>query len=85
MKKKQLTPKLLKVWKWFLLTFNTDQRFKAAHKHLVKALFSFENMESHGEAIKLIFRQLITWTLHKEGITFLELFGGIVTSFEAQL
>jgi hypothetical protein len=23
----QLTPKLLKVWRWFLLTFNTDQRF----------------------------------------------------------
>jgi hypothetical protein len=28
------------------------QRFKVAHKPLVKALFSFENMESHGELIK---------------------------------
>jgi hypothetical protein len=28
------------------------QRFKAAHKPLVKALSSFENMESHGELIK---------------------------------
>jgi hypothetical protein len=27
------------------------QRFKAAHKPLVKALSSFENMESHGELI----------------------------------
>jgi hypothetical protein len=32
------------------------QRFKVAHKPLVKALFSFENMESHGEPIKLILR-----------------------------
>jgi hypothetical protein len=28
------------------------QRFKAAHKALVKALSNFENMESHGELIK---------------------------------
>jgi hypothetical protein len=28
------------------------QRFKATHEPLVKALFSFENMESHGEPIK---------------------------------
>jgi hypothetical protein len=32
------------------------QRFKAAHKPLVKALSSFENMESHGELIKPILR-----------------------------
>jgi hypothetical protein len=32
------------------------QRFKAAHEPLVKTLFSFENMESHGELIKPIFR-----------------------------
>jgi hypothetical protein len=31
------------------------QRFKAAHKPLVKALSSFENMESHGEPIKPVF------------------------------
>jgi hypothetical protein len=36
------------------------QRFKATHKPLVKALFNFENMESHGELIKLVLRQLIT-------------------------
>jgi hypothetical protein len=30
------------------------QRFKVAHKPLVKALFSFENMESHGRSIKLV-------------------------------
>ncbi len=36
------------------------QRFKEAHKPLVKALFSFENMENHGESIKLVFHQLIT-------------------------
>ncbi|KAH9575309.1 hypothetical protein CY35_01G105500 [Sphagnum magellanicum] len=53
------------------------QRFKVAHEPLVKALSSFENMESHGEPIKLIFRQLITWTLPKEGITLLKFFGGI--------
>jgi hypothetical protein len=46
------------------------QRFKAAHEPLVKALSSFENMESHGESIKLVFRQLITWTPPK-GITLL--------------
>jgi hypothetical protein len=32
------------------------QRFKATHEPLVKTLFSFENMESHGEPIKSIFR-----------------------------
>jgi hypothetical protein len=32
------------------------QRFKAAHKPLVKALFCFENMESHDELIKPILR-----------------------------
>jgi len=61
------------------------QRFKAAHEPLVKALFSFEKMESHGEPIKLVFHQLITWTPPKEGITLLELFGGIGTSLEALL
>jgi hypothetical protein len=59
------------------------QRFKAAHEPLVKTLFNFENMESHGEPIKPILRQLITWTLLKEGITLLELFGGIGTNLEA--
>jgi len=38
------------------------QRFKVAHKPLVKALSSFESMESHGKPIKPLFRQLITWT-----------------------
>jgi len=40
-------------------------------------------MESHGKLIKLILRQLITWTLPKEGITLLEFFGGISTSLKA--
>jgi hypothetical protein len=35
------------------------QRFKAAHEPLVKALSSFENMESHGEPIKLVLHHLI--------------------------
>jgi hypothetical protein len=35
-------------------------RFKTTHEPLVKALSSFENMESHSELIKLILRQLIT-------------------------
>jgi hypothetical protein len=35
------------------------QRFKVAHKPLVKALFNFENMESHDESIKLVFRHVI--------------------------
>ncbi len=61
------------------------QRFKAAHEPLVKALSSFENMENHGEPIKLILCQLITWTPPKEGITLVELFGGIGTSLEALL
>jgi hypothetical protein len=46
---------------------------------------SFENMENYGELIKLVLRQLITWTAPKEGITLLELFGGIGTGLEALL
>jgi hypothetical protein len=61
------------------------QRFKAAHEPLVKALSSFENMENHGQSIKPILHQLITWTPPKEGITLLELFGGIDTGHEALL
>jgi hypothetical protein len=52
---------------------------------LVKALSSFEKMESHGEPIKLVLYQLITLTLPKEWITLLELFGGIGIGFEALL
>jgi hypothetical protein len=61
------------------------QRFKVAHKPLVKALSSFESMESHGESIKPLLRQLITWTPPQEGITLLKLFGGIGTGLEALL
>ncbi len=61
------------------------QRFKVAHKPLVKALSSLESMESHGEPIKPLFRQPITWTPPKEGITLLELFGGISIGLEALL
>jgi len=61
------------------------QRFKVAHKPLVKVFSSFESMESHGEPIKPLLRQLITWTPPKEGITLLELFGGIGTGLEALL
>jgi hypothetical protein len=61
------------------------QRFKVAHEPLLKALFSFENMESHGELIKLVLCQLITSTLRKEGITLLELFGSISTGLETLL
>jgi hypothetical protein len=42
-------------------------------------------MESHGEPIKPVLRQLITWTSPKEGITLLELFGGIGTGLETLL
>jgi hypothetical protein len=42
-------------------------------------------MESHGEPIKPVLCQLITWTPPKEGITLLKLFGGIGTSFKALL
>jgi hypothetical protein len=61
------------------------QRFKVAHEPLVKALSSFENMESHGELIKLVLHQLITWTPAKEWITLLELFGGIGIGLETLL
>ncbi len=61
------------------------QKFKVAHKPLVKALSSFESMESHGKLIKPLFRHLITWTPPKEWITLLELFGGIGIGFEALL
>jgi hypothetical protein len=46
---------------------------------------NFENMESHGESIKLVLRQLITWTPPKEGITLLEFFGVICIGFKALL
>jgi hypothetical protein len=42
-------------------------------------------MESHGEPIKPILCQLITWTPPKEGITLSKFFGGIGTSLEALL
>jgi hypothetical protein len=61
------------------------QKFKAAHERLVKALSSFENMESHGKLIKPILCQLITWTPPKEGITLLKIFGGINIGLEALL
>jgi hypothetical protein len=61
------------------------QRFKVVHKPLVKTLSSFESMESHGEPIKPLLCQLITWTPPKEGITLLELFSGIGTGLEALL
>jgi len=61
------------------------QRFKVAHEPLVKTLFNFENMENHRELNKLVFHQLITWTPPKEGITLLELFGGIGTCLETSL
>jgi hypothetical protein len=34
------------------------ERFKAAHEPIVKALFTFENMESHDKLIKPILHQL---------------------------
>jgi hypothetical protein len=61
------------------------QRFKVARKPLVKTLFNFEKMESHGKLTKPVLRQLITWTLPKEGITLLEFFGGIGVGLKALL
>ncbi len=60
-------------------------RFKATQEPLVKVLSSFENMEIHGESIKPVLHELITWTSPKEGITLLELFGGIGTGLKALL
>jgi hypothetical protein len=42
-------------------------------------------MESHGESNKPLFHHFIIWTPPKEGITLLELFGGIGTGLEALL
>jgi len=42
-------------------------------------------MQNHGELIKPILRQLITWTLPKEGITLQKFFDGIGTNLEALL
>jgi hypothetical protein len=61
------------------------QRFKITRQPLVKILSNFENTENHGESIELVFHYLITWTLAKEGITLLKLFGDIGTSLEALL
>jgi hypothetical protein len=52
---------------------------------MAKTLSSFENMVNHGKSIKPILHQLIIWTSPKEGITLLELFGGIGTSLKALL
>jgi hypothetical protein len=48
-------------------------------------LSTFENIESHGKPNKPVHHQLITETPPKEGITLLELFGGISISLEALL
>jgi hypothetical protein len=61
------------------------QRFKVAHKPLVKTLSSFKSMESHGKLIKPLLCQLITWTPPREGITLLKLFGGIGIGLETLL
>jgi len=61
------------------------QRFKATHEPLVKTPSSFENIKSHGESIKPVLHQLITWTPPKEGITLLNFFGGIGASLKALL
>jgi hypothetical protein len=61
------------------------QRFKAAHEPLVEALFSFENIESHGEPIKPVLRWLITWTPPKEAITLLDVFSGTGIGLKALL
>ncbi len=42
-------------------------------------------MKSHGKPIKPLLRQPVTWTPPKEGITLLELFGGIGIGLEALL
>jgi hypothetical protein len=42
-------------------------------------------MENHGEPIKPIFCELITWTPPKESITLLQLVGGIGTRLKALL
>jgi hypothetical protein len=60
-------------------------RLKVTQEPLVKAQSNFESMESHGEPIKPVLRQLITWTPAKEGITLLKFFGGTSTNFEALL
>jgi hypothetical protein len=60
-------------------------RFKVDHEPLVKTLFNFLNMESHGKPIMPIFCQPITWIPPKERITLLELFGGINTGLKALL
>jgi hypothetical protein len=44
------------------------QGFKLTHEPLVKALSSFENMESHREPINPVFCQLITWTHIRRGL-----------------
>jgi hypothetical protein len=60
-------------------------KVQGSPRALGKTLSSFENMESHGKPIKPILRELITWTLLKEGIALLGLFGGIGTGLEALL
>jgi hypothetical protein len=42
-------------------------------------------MENHGKPIKLVLRQLITWTPPKEGLTLLKFLGVIGTGLEALL
>jgi hypothetical protein len=61
------------------------QRLKAAHGPLVTAMQIFESMKSNGEPIQPLLSRTVTWTPPKDGLTLLELFGGISTGLEALL
>jgi hypothetical protein len=55
------------------------QRLKVAHYPLVTTMHKCEAMESNGEPIQPLLSKVVTWTPPKDGITVLELFGGIST------
>ncbi|CAM6082409.1 unnamed protein product [Calypogeia fissa] len=61
------------------------ERLRAAHGPLVAAMHQCEGLTSHGQPITPILSTPITWTPSPDGITLLELFGGISTGLEALL
>ena len=62
------------------------QRLQAAHGPLVAALRKFDDLgQRNGQPIASILSTPVTWNPPPDGLTLLELFGGISTGLEALL
>ncbi|CAM6125022.1 unnamed protein product [Calypogeia fissa] len=54
-------------------------KLQAAHEPLKAIMHKIESLKSHGEPITPILQQPIVWSPPTDGITLLELFGGVAT------